>query len=310
MAPERPVGVQPRGCPPRPSAGSSRRYREHDEVASAQVGTLQRELAEEWVRLNADPSLVLVLERWSTGRPELTGARRPADLVDSIDAGCPAAKDELLGALIDLFQQGQQLAGRVLLQAMLPKLSSFAFRSGLLARIEARPEDRFQFVLCEFWEVLSAFPIERRRSRIAANLVMETLHRLARVTRLPEVAMDPVQLGELTELPDVDTPERRLEIADPEPDPGGDLDALLAWAQRNKVLPGADVALLRTVYLLDAEATQSSVSAAYRRAAAECGTSGDAMRQRTHRARRRLSAAVREARSASGPLGERIEGAT
>ena len=69
-------------------------------------------------------------------------------------------------------------------------------------RIESRPDDRFQVVLCEFWEVLSSLPVtQRRTTRVAANLSLETLHRLTRVKTAASVPVDPAVISVLTEPP-------------------------------------------------------------------------------------------------------------
>ncbi len=286
---------------------SVQRYRQHDHIALAESGVLQQHLALEWVRLNQDPSTGVVIARWAIGHPVLASARRPGDVVDAIDRGAPPRKDELLGALIELFQAGQQLAGRIALQAMLPKLAYYAFRTRLAARVEPRTEDRFQVVLCEFWEVLSRYPVQRRTARVAANLALDTLHGLARVTALPEHPLDPEMLARIGE------PAGRPEAAElgPDlgsdgvsavrglnegPDPDGDLEALLAWGVARGVVTDDEATLLRSVYAGGSDGVARGVSAGYRDHAKSTGLPPATLRQRASRARRRLATAVAEER--------------
>jgi hypothetical protein len=268
-------------------------YRQHEQVSDPFGSPLQQQMAEEWVRLHRDPASGLLLRRWAQRHPALGGLDRPGDVLDAIDGAEPAGKDELLRALLLQFQAGQQLAGRILLQAMLPKLSHYAFRTAVAARLERRPDDRLQLVVCEFWEVLGAFPVARRTSRLAANLALETLHRVTRLSRLPELATAPETLAGM-----VEGAERLHRSADADPmamlaagpDAEWDLTALLAWAVQRGVLTHADADLLQHLY------GASDVSRAYRSRALHSGVSGAALRQRAHRARVRLASAVTRCR--------------
>lgn len=280
---------------------SASRYRQHDQVTKPCGTPLQRHVAEEWVRLNQDASVGLVLSRWAARNPVLAPMRRPADVVDAIDAGSFATKDELLRCLVELFQSGQQLAGRIALQAMLPKLAHYAFGTALLARIEACPDDRLHLVLCEFWDVLSTLPVQRRTTRLAANLALETLHRLTRMAPLPELPLDPAALPDLLD-PGQDgggAPMHQVEPASglaaaTVPDCDWDLDALVHWAVAQRVLTAEEAGLLRSVYASRGGSTLRDVSEAYRRQANSTGLSTTTLRQRARRARLRLTAAVAE----------------
>jgi hypothetical protein len=263
------------------------RYRQHDRITGPYSTTLQQQVAEEWVRLNQDPTMASLLARWARRCPAMVGMSRPADIVDAIDAGCPQVKDELLLALVELFQSGQQLAGRVALQAMLPKLGGYAFRGS-----SAELDERFQAVLCEFWEVLIDYPAERRTAKVAANLSMETWHRLTRSARPPEVPLDPQVLSAVV-------PAAGTSSLTPGLGVDCDLDQLLTWAVQAEVISTPDAELLARVYLDQPEArgTARDVSAGYRDHAVRTGTSAAALRQRAHRAKQRLAAAVRDARA-------------
>lgn len=269
-------------------------YRRHDDARGRYSTAIERRLAEEWVRLNRDPAAVLVVQRWARRRPVLRGAVRPADLVDAIDAGTPQVKDELLGALLGLFLDGQTLAGRVVLQAMLPKLASFAFRD--VARSGASLDERFQLALGEFWQAAGEYPLARRGSRVAANLAMETLHRLLAAGRPADLPVDPLTMVEggraLVEgaaMP----PEAAVVVADLDPDCS--LAELLHWAVERNVISPDDARLLIEVYAPPSRrsGTYRDVARTYRELAERTGTSVAALRQRVHRARARLGVAAR-----------------
>ncbi|MBK6871196.1 MAG: hypothetical protein IPK24_00110 [Kineosporiaceae bacterium] len=272
-------------------------YRRHDDAEGRYPTRLERRLAEEWVRLNRDPASVLVVQRWARRCPVLGEPVRPADLVDAIDAGTPPVKDELLGALVGLFLDGQSLAGRVVLQAMLPKLASFAFRD--VACSGAPLEERFQVALAEFWQAASEYPLARRGSRIAANLAMETLHRLLATRPPADVPVDPLTildgrraLLEGGAMP----PEAAVVVADLDPDCS--LAELLRWAVERRVISPDDAGLLLEVYApptrrSGGHRTYRDVARTYRELAECTGTSVAALRQRVHRARARLGVAAR-----------------
>ncbi len=278
---------------------STTRYRERDQLIHTYCTPQQYDLAHEWIRLNADPATSAVIRRWARSHQVFEGAECPADIVKLIDQGKPDVRDRFLVGLIELFHAGQQLAGRILLQAMLPKLSAFAFRSSVTSRVDNRRDERLQLVLCEFWEVLTAYPIERRRERVAANLALDTLHRLTEVSGSAEVPMDPDRINLLAPA-----------VADAEAVPGSEvsnewsLDDLLDWAVRREVVSSADARLLAEVYSETPEGRGSfrDVSDAYRSHAARTGVNPAALRQRTHRAKRRLATAVNAA-LAPGPRG-------
>jgi hypothetical protein len=73
--------------------------------------------------------------------------------------------DQVLGELIAACQQGHQLAGRVVVQALLPKLVN-------LARTWPYPE--VDHLVSGLWVRLANYPLARRPASIAANLVLDT----------------------------------------------------------------------------------------------------------------------------------------
>ena len=250
-------------------------------------------LDDEWSRLDTDPATAMALRRWSRRHPVLVGLTGLGNLIDTLDAATPDQQDALLLALLTLFQSGQQLAGRTVLQAMLPSVCRLAARSQVSARVAGHGEDRFQLVVCEFWHVLGDYPVRHRAARVAANLTMETLGRL---TRLPSAAEEvPVEPGRIEVLA-----ERRAVTG---VDLGWGLPELLAWGQATGAVTQAESDLLTELYEDPpdgARRTGQDVTAAYRRLARAHGSSPAALRQRVHRARERLRLAVRAAAPVTG----------
>jgi DNA-directed RNA polymerase specialized sigma24 family protein len=105
--------------------------------------------------------------------------------------GPPDVKDAVLLALL-VRAPREQLAGRVVLQAMLPGLKSLSSR---LARSVVSFEELWQILFACLWERIVTYPVERRPSRVAANLLRDTLKRT-----LAELRREANALGQLTEL--------------------------------------------------------------------------------------------------------------
>lgn len=271
---------------------TSSAFRQHDVVPARIESPLFRQLITEWVALNALPSSAAAVHKWGRLEPVLADHRVPGDLVDAVDDASPTGKDEILGALIRLFQAGHQLAGRVVLQSMLIKIGRITLRTRATSSDNAWAEDRRHVAVAEFWDVLANYPLQRRPQKIAANLGLDTLHRLTGETRGqgPDRPLDP------TELPEESGRLLTATFADPE-DVGLSVDAdlvqVVTWAVGRDVITAADAELLVQVYL-PAPGTSGTASAA-----ARLGLSDVAVRQRCSRARRLLIVAVREEFSAT-----------
>lgn len=106
--------------------------------------------------------------------------------------GPPDAKDAVPLALLVRAQQ-DQLAGRIVLQTMLPGLKSLSARLG---RSAVSFEELWQILFACLWERIVTYPVERRPSRVAANLLRDTLKRTLGVLKREAKAQ-----GHLSELP-------------------------------------------------------------------------------------------------------------
>jgi hypothetical protein len=266
--------------------------------------SLSRQLTHEWAQLHSLTSTRTQVRRWGRNEPALTGFTRPGDIVDAIDAGDHDRKNELLLALIRLFQAGQQLAGRTVLQALLPRIGA---RPGLSTSSDTGPDDRRHIVLAEFWDVMSDYPIDRRPTRVAANLTLDTLHRVsgARRRRPDDIPVDP---ADFASNPSLDTAltaslsldrgveTQALDAVDEDLRPDADLRQVITWGIHRNVITVDEAQLLTISYLpavgRHTGATVSSSGCGFAAAAAELGCTQATVRQRCSRAARKLAAAV------------------
>lgn len=229
------------------------------------------QLAAEWERLNGDAAARATIAGWAD--PALDGCRSPADVLRIIRRSDYDHTDAALLTLIRLAGNGDQLAGRIALQAMLPGLAALTRR--IAGGLEG--DDAAQQVIGEFWQVLAGYPY-RRRQRVAANLLWDTLravHRPTRPTRRidPALVSDPAGAHDSADLRAV-----------PSLDPDTDLDGLLAWATEHGVVDARDAGLLSAVYT---DRQPRSV------VAHRLGLTEPALRKRCSRSRLRLQIAVR-----------------
>ena len=254
--------------------------------APATAGIFQA-LSSEWADLCTLPSMPQTLRRWAKAEPALCAAESLGDLLDRIDAGDRSVEDRYLLALVRLAQNGQQLAGRVLVQAMLPKLARFAATVRPTSNDDRWTEDRRHIVVATFWEIVHTYPADRRRTRVAANLALDTLHRLTRDLRRPpaDIPLDPEWLSRRVHQPTAGRftdPGKLIGILSPD----ADLLEVIAWGLDVKAITSDDASLLVRVYLADDDC--HGVASIAR----ELHVSPAAIRQRCSRARRRLTSAV------------------
>ncbi|MDO5535299.1 MAG: hypothetical protein Q4F65_11685 [Propionibacteriaceae bacterium] len=97
-----------------------------------------------------------------TPAPEDPAARTCGEVLTAIR---PNPDEELL-ALLERQGAGSQQAGRIVVQALLPKLVLMAVRD---------PDADLDDYLGALWITLATYPLARRPRRVAANLVLDTL---------------------------------------------------------------------------------------------------------------------------------------
>lgn len=284
--------------------------RPHRTGASRCGSRIYAALVDDWVRTCELPSVTSNLRKWAKTQPALAGVTSLPDLLDTIDSAGASRADEILLALIQLTHDGQQLAGKVVLQAMLPKLSRMAATSTMNASDANSMEERQQIGVGVFWDVLATYPIDRRPQRVAGNLALDTLHRLTETTRaLAEER--PVDMTPGWRSPHANGAETRhrdwfageiasgthtdptsdivaAEIGDT-PDPDGSLLSCVTWGVDVGAISRDEAATLVRVY-----APLPGEDGGHQVIAAQLGITEPALRARCSRATRRLATAVRE----------------
>ncbi|WP_232547107.1 RNA polymerase sigma factor [Propioniciclava soli] len=114
----------------------------------------------EWERL-APPGRT-VPTAWLLACPVLTPATWVCEVADVVRTD----PDAVLLALLRLHRTGDTLAGQAVLRAMTPKAVRMAARDA-----EAGLAD----YLAALWERIATYPVERRPTRVAANLALDAL---------------------------------------------------------------------------------------------------------------------------------------
>ncbi|MDN5764156.1 MAG: hypothetical protein L0H41_17845 [Microlunatus sp.] len=259
-------------------------FRQHDQRPEWVASAIYRQLLQEWVDLNALTSSATTVRRWGRLEAALAGLVRPGDVVDAIDAAAAAQTDAMLLALIRLFQKGHQLAGRVVLQTMLPKLIRITLRTSPTSTDNAWTEDRHHITIAEFWDVLATYPIERRPAKVASNLALDTLHRVSGARKHEEaIPVDPA------EMPLEDRAAYTFDHAASVGELSADSDLLqvITWGVAHQAISAEEGSLLAAAY------PPSPGNSGFAAAAAERRLSQAAVRQRCSRASRRLTEAVR-----------------
>lgn len=289
----------------------TRIFRQHDEAPDNIASPLYAQLTREWAALHGQVGTTATVRRWGRTEPVLSPYSRPGDIVDAIDAADHEETDALLLALIRLFHAGQQLAGRIVLQALLPKLVKINQQVTIdTAVTDSWNEDRRHTTVAEFWSVLADYPVARRVERVASNLVLNTLHQVTEPLRAkPRVAMthpDPLPRFTGSRISRTADAGSWLHVhTQVEPDPAHDLadelsDSLCAdadlrrvttWALNKNVITKEEARLLTVVYLSDL--SDETKRCRFDIAAEQLGLSEPAIRKRCSRIARKLTTAIR-----------------
>ena len=125
-------------------------------------------LGREWRELELNhPGTV---SRWARRHDALA----PYRSFDDVLAAARLSSDPVLGALLAEASLGDQLASRVVLQALIGRMVRMAQRD---------PRASFDDYLARLWCAIESYPLERRPTRIAANLSMDTLKAVSRERR-------------------------------------------------------------------------------------------------------------------------------
>ena len=119
------------------------------------------------------------LKEWCSQEPDLLGIT-PTELTQPL-TGSYSHRDSVQLALVRLAQQRVQLAGLVVLAQLTPALISLArlvSRRGLCRDLQTEYD-----VISLAWETVMLYPVDRRPHKIAANIKLDTLHRLTSTSK-------------------------------------------------------------------------------------------------------------------------------
>lgn len=217
-----------------------------------------RALEQEWQTLS--PRIPTELHRWLDRQPEADRELVSRGCLGDVLACVAADPDRVLWLLLRAERDGVAYAGRVVLQAMLPKVYAMARRDAY-----ACPHD----YVVHLWLRIRTFPLRRRR-RVAANLALDTLKAVKSEQRNRFEVAD----GRL---------ERQLRQRVPDPVP--DADGVLRAATELGVIDSATAAVLTSVYADGLSGCEAAV---------RHSLSPALVRRRCHVGVRRLAAAREE----------------
>jgi hypothetical protein len=206
--------------------------------------------------------------QWASQHEVLASCRS----LDDVLSLAKLNSDAILAALLTEVAAGDQLAGRVVLQALLGRMARMAQRD---------PRSSLDDYLARLWCVINSYPLSRRPVRIAANLSLDTLKAVSQDQRW-------LRRGDVLLLPSTESLEQRLEPAALD---GSPCDALapvdvevrrvLESGSSLQLINDSDANLLRSVYADGLTGSQ----------AARClRISAGAVRVRCSKAVRRLAA--------------------
>jgi DNA-directed RNA polymerase specialized sigma24 family protein len=129
-------------------------------------------LERDWQRELNGPQLRSRFAAWREAEPALSPFQTPLAVLRFLRrSGSSARKDEVLCALLRR-ARWEPVAGRVVLEAMLPGLKKLAGR--LLIDVRDREELWSVLLVCA-WERICAYPVQRRPRRVAANVLLDSM---------------------------------------------------------------------------------------------------------------------------------------
>lgn len=211
----------------------------------------------EWGRLSSQKAP----DAWRVGGACPARAQTLSEVLDAVRSH----PDEVLRALVTASLGGDSSAGRVVIQAMLPKMI-------LMAKRDA--EHDLGAYLAALWERVQTYPLGRRPNRIAANLALDTLKMVKRQSTGQRTAVQqPVVLTDWA------MPAGLASATEAEQTTRGGAARVLNRARFLGVIDDQTKEVLSVVYLDGRSAAQ---------AGQELGLSPDAVRARCSRAVRQM----------------------
>jgi hypothetical protein len=141
----------------------------------ALAGTITDQLDREWAALRGKPQSIRRVRSWATSLdPELASAVRAVesldDLISETHASRGGAGERLLRTLVSLALE-DQLAGRVVVQRLLPGVLVAASRYGRLCD----HRDPIAEAMGALWISIASFDGDRRHGPVAASIISDTM---------------------------------------------------------------------------------------------------------------------------------------
>ena len=255
----------------------------------------------EWARLSVAAESMASVDAWGVVSPALSGAGSLEGVLSRVWQADVKARDEVLLALLELSLDDDQLAGRTVLQAMLGKAVRVAACAVNRPDVRGDQEEALACAVSSLWLVIATYPIARRRSRVAANLALDTVALVQRGHTGSSHFRRTYPETPFADLRTVGESVRQdLQPAEPHGPPDAELFRLLAWAVRNDVLTLDEARLLIRVYTVDEQGRPGDARAV----AQQEGLTWLALRQRCHRLARRVGIAAIAAGISTSDVGE------
>ncbi len=180
----------------------------------------------------------------------------------------------MLVALLTLFQDGHQLAGRILLQQFLPLVASIS--RGPKRGTEAQwTEDRRHIAIAELWNVAATVDIDRYRGRVLSDIYWRLRRHFLKATD----STREIPCGDAGDILDHDTSARHHGDEEPLISDSYRLAPILSWAQTSGLITQAEAGLLTTIYIDGNRISKT---------AAQMGLKPATVSQRCHRAVQRI----------------------
>lgn len=131
-----------------------------------------RQLDYEWERLARCPRGRRSLRHWASNEAVLIGSGNLGELVERVnERGHIEESDQMILALLR-YAAVDDLAARTVLQAMMPAVKNLTSKFSTCGAWS--PEETAAVVVAAMWERIRRYPIDRRPTKVSANLTLDT----------------------------------------------------------------------------------------------------------------------------------------
>ena len=127
-------------------------------------------LQKEWDRLRHCPRSLRTVNSWGLADRPFHNLDEVLKAAGYLGARCDTSADWVLADIVRRAAT-DQLAARIVLQRVFPPMLAIGRRRGKMHRTGF--DDAFSLVLSHGWEIIRTYPIDRRPTKIAANIVRD-----------------------------------------------------------------------------------------------------------------------------------------